>query len=325
MQHPGEMIGNRVQTNELGAKYPKEIDSIVSGTNTDGCSENEATSRVYESDNTVQRPGFSFSENGEGIKRNSWEDIGSARKQYRSISGASRAGNQNGSSFTGKGNTEEKLYSAPEIILKEADTTWLIREAQTSEIASIREEESEKHISHTYESLTQHFGRPLDDARKSFGVSRTAFKAMCRDVGIMRWNYGKRNMGRSSSETRRNISEEVPGKSNFSSGAPPVQFAPVVAHTRQNLKKILVKATYNDAHIRFRLTDSSGISELKENVIKRLHLERNAFTIIYQDDEGEWIIIACDEDVQECIEISRISKTTIIKMLIDRHVDYRAP
>lgn len=109
-------------TSEMqGNKYREDIDSILSvGTNTDCCSDNEAVTLVYESDNTVQRPGFSFFENGEGIKRNSPEEIGSARKQYRSISGASRARNQHGCSFTGEGNTEEILNFAPEIILKEA-------------------------------------------------------------------------------------------------------------------------------------------------------------------------------------------------------------
>ncbi|KAL8101709.1 hypothetical protein AgCh_033557 [Apium graveolens] len=188
---------NTSKTSQIqGTKYREDTLS-----NTDACSENEAISRIYESDNTVQRPEFSFFENGKGLKRNSWKDIGSARKQHRSISGASslcigdikrvhrkrkgtwvdlfygeasEAEDQHGSSFTSEGNTEEILYSAPNIILKEAvhhigHNVADQREAQTSEIASTRKEESEKHSSHTYESLSQHFGRPLDDARKSFG------------------------------------------------------------------------------------------------------------------------------------------------------------
>lgn len=139
----------------------------------------------------------------------------------------------------------------------------------------------------------------------------------------MRWKYGKRNMGRSSSETRRRrINDQVPGNGNFPWVMPP---APVVAHTSQNLNTITVKVTYNGAHIRFKLPDSSGISELEENVIKRLHLERNTFTIKYLDDDGEWILITCDEDVQECIEVSRHLETKTIRMLIDRPVDYNAP
>lgn len=91
------------------------------------------------------------------------------------------------------------------------------------------------------------------------------------------------------------------------------------------MNTITVKVTYKGAHIRFKLPDSSGMSELEENVIKRLHLERNTFTIKYLDDDGEWILITCDEDVQECIEVSRHLETKTIRMLIDGPVDYNAP
>lgn len=277
-----------------------------SSTNTDGYSEHESLSRVYQSDNTVQTPGFLFS--------------GPSRPGHRRLGSVPTPPFHTRSSFPPllkdcNANSQSLLTSSPFPICNAADR----REAETSK----REQESEKNISYTHESISQHFGRPLDDARKSFGVSRTAFKAMCREVGIMRWKYGKRNMGRSSSETRRRrINDQVPGNGNFPSVMPP---APVVAHTSQNLNTITVKVTYKGAHIRFKLPDSSGMSELEENVIKRLHLERNTFTIKYLDDDGEWILITCDEDVQECIEVSRHLETKTIRMLIDRPVDYNAP
>lgn len=222
-----------------------------------------------------------------------------------------------------EGNTVEVDHSASEMLLKEAiqhggDTVADQREAYTSK----REKASGKDVSH--ESLSQLFGRPLDDARKIFGASRTAFKSMCRDVGIERWKYGKRNkrnMGRNPSKPRRRLNDEEPGRRNFSAGMPPVQDTPVVADTSHESNKMTVKATYNGVSIRFNLPDLSGISYLKDNVIKRLPLERNSFSIKYQDDEGEWVLIACDEDVRECMEFSRSLNKTTIKMLLDPPVD----
>ncbi|KAK1403044.1 hypothetical protein POM88_002649 [Heracleum sosnowskyi] len=220
------------------------------------------------------------------------------------------------------GNIMEKDHFAPEMILKESIQHRVHSVADQGVEPHISKQENmlEKDIS--YENLSQYFGRLLDDARKSFGVSRTAFKKMCRDVGITRWKYGKRNMGENSSKPRRRLNDEEGGRRNFSSGMIPVQDTPAVSDTSLDLKKMTVKATYNGVPIRFNLPDLSRLSELQDNVIKRLHLERNSFSIKYHDDEGEWVLIACDEDVRECVEFSRSLQKTTIKMLIDLPVDH---
>ncbi|XP_074332546.1 protein NLP5-like isoform X1 [Apium graveolens] len=222
-------------------------------------------------------------------------------------------------------NVVEIDHSIPEMILREAiqHRGHIVADQGVEDHTSIRENTFEKDISK--KSLSQYFGRSLDETRKIFGVSRTAFKKMCRDVGIKRWKYGERNMRPNSSKPRKRLNDEVPGRRNFLSGMPPVQDTPVVSCTNQNSNKMAVKATYNGVPIRFNLPDSSGLSELQDNVIKRLHLERNNFSIKYQDDEGEWVLIACDEDVQDCVEYSKSLKKTTIKMLLDPPVDKYAP
>ncbi|XP_019151515.1 PREDICTED: protein NLP6-like isoform X2 [Ipomoea nil] len=85
---------------------------------------------------------------------------------------------------------------------------------------------------------------------------------------------------------------------------------------RPELTTITIKATYREDIIRFRLPLSSGIIKLTEEVSKRLKLEVGTFDIKYLDDDHEWVLIACDADLQECIDISRSSGSTIIRLLV---------
>ncbi|KAF7813160.1 protein NLP6-like isoform X1 [Senna tora] len=85
---------------------------------------------------------------------------------------------------------------------------------------------------------------------------------------------------------------------------------------RREMKGVTIKATYREDIIRFRISFSSGIVELKEEVAKRLKLEVGTFDIKYLDDDHEWVLIACDADLQECMDVSRSSGGNIIRLLI---------
>ncbi|XP_028773236.1 protein NLP6 [Neltuma alba] len=85
---------------------------------------------------------------------------------------------------------------------------------------------------------------------------------------------------------------------------------------RREMKTVTIKATYREDIIRFRISSTSGIVELKEEVAKRLKLEVGTFDIKYLDDDQEWVLIVCDADLQECMDISRSSGTNIIRLLV---------
>lgn len=119
--------------------------------------------------------------------------------------------------------------------------------------------------------------------------------------------------------------KEPSRKDYVCSGMPSFQDIDVVAQTSQDTDKINVKAAYNGLAIRFELLNSSGMAELESNVIERLKLERDSFSIKYKDEEGDWVLIACDKDVQKCIEITRSLGKTIIKMLVDLPIGRYAP
>ncbi|MED6121121.1 hypothetical protein PIB30_027331 [Stylosanthes scabra] len=84
----------------------------------------------------------------------------------------------------------------------------------------------------------------------------------------------------------------------------------------KEMKTVTIKATYREDIIRFRVSLNCSIVELKEEVAKRLKLEVGTFDIKYLDDDHEWVLIACDADLQECIDVSRSSASNIIRVLV---------
>lgn len=85
---------------------------------------------------------------------------------------------------------------------------------------------------------------------------------------------------------------------------------------RPEVKIITIKATYREDIIRFRLSLDSGIDKLMEEIAKRLKLELGTFEIKYLDDDHEWVLIACDADLQECVDVLRSSGSNLIRLLV---------
>ncbi|XP_034894948.1 protein NLP6 isoform X1 [Populus alba] len=86
--------------------------------------------------------------------------------------------------------------------------------------------------------------------------------------------------------------------------------------SRQVMNSVTIKATYREDIIRFRISLISGIAELKEEVAKRLRLEVGTFDIKYLDDDHEWVLIARDADLHECMDVSRSSNSNMIRVSV---------
>jgi hypothetical protein len=66
---------------------------------------------------------------------------------------------------------------------------------------------------------------------------------------------------------------------------------------------VTVKASYRGDIIRFRVPSSAGVATVKGEVAKRLGLEASEFDVKYLDDDNEWVLLSCDDDFQECLEV----------------------
>lgn len=86
---------------------------------------------------------------------------------------------------------------------------------------------------------------------------------------------------------------------------------------RQDSVTLTIKATYkDDIIIRFRFPSVSGIVELREEVAKRLKVEVGTFDIKYLDDDHELVLIVCDADLQECLDVLRSCGSVMLRLSI---------
>ncbi|XP_008791813.1 protein NLP2-like isoform X2 [Phoenix dactylifera] len=79
---------------------------------------------------------------------------------------------------------------------------------------------------------------------------------------------------------------------------------------------ITVKATYKDDTVRFKFLPSMGCHRLFEEVGKRFRLLAGTFQLKYMDDEEEWVTLASDSDLQECIEVLEYIGSHSVKLQV---------
>ncbi|XP_020153726.1 protein NLP3 isoform X2 [Aegilops tauschii subsp. strangulata] len=188
--------------------------------------------------------------------------------------------------------------------------------------------------------LQGYFSGSLKDAARSLGVCPTTMKRICRQHGISRWPFRKiskvnRALGKiraiesadcspkptaaASSTSRRAPAPHLPclssalGEDTSSQGSS--QDPPPLTKTtmRKSLlwrsngaegELVTIKANYRGDIIRFRVSCSAGVAAVKEEVAKRLGLDAGAFDVKYLDDDHEWVLLSCDADFQECLDVA---------------------
>ncbi|XP_038970251.1 protein NLP2 isoform X2 [Phoenix dactylifera] len=79
---------------------------------------------------------------------------------------------------------------------------------------------------------------------------------------------------------------------------------------------IHVKATYKEETVRFKFSLSMGFHELIEVIGKRFKLHSGTFRLRYWDDEEEWVILANESDLQECVEVLQYMESQRLRLLV---------
>ncbi|XP_034932429.1 protein NLP2 [Populus alba] len=81
-----------------------------------------------------------------------------------------------------------------------------------------------------------------------------------------------------------------------------------------------VKAIYGVEKVRFCLQPKSGVTDLQQEIGMRFEIDD--FTCIglkYMDDDGDWVRLTCDSDLEECKEIHRICQRNTIKISLHKY------
>ncbi|XP_015168303.1 protein NLP7-like [Solanum tuberosum] len=163
----------------------------------------------------------------------------------------------------------------------------------------------------------------LEDAAKSLHVSRATLKRICRIYNISRWPHHK----------TRNVNVHVSQGVSFQGAEPYVsdQQCPVLsqekgtdylgnkrsAATGKPCDSVMtLKVTYRGDIIKFQLPFSSTRIELEGEVEKRLKISLERFSIKYEDEDDDWILITTDSDLRVGMDSLRLLGRTSMRLLV---------
>ncbi|XP_059653289.1 uncharacterized protein LOC132300287 [Cornus florida] len=152
------------------------------------------------------------------------------------------------------------------------------------------------------EELMKLSGKGMKEAAAIMKVSIYTLRRRCRKCGIQRW-------GSDSSSDLTLVNPVIAPQ--------PRAGNPVATPSR------IISATCGGDTIKFTLPLSSGMVELKEKVSMRLEkLIGGSYKIKYKDDLGSWILMACDHDVQDCLnDVMNVSNPFDLKAVISMVIE----
>ncbi|GKB78630.1 NIN-like protein, partial [Tanacetum coccineum] len=210
------------------------------------------------------------------------------------------------------------------VVLKKKTRDTIVKSGRKRKIDSL-----------TMEAVRKHLGKPIDEAAKSFGVSRSTLKRFCRMNGLSSWP--KPTQSKISTDlTNSKLSQELASNQGFQQSSNPckhiggvvfvvisvkrwscsskrhglsgkwwicgqhryIPSEPDSKYIYQAAQQVMVKATFKDDMIKFRFPVSSGrLSELENQVAQRLDLQGKKLRVKYKDEQNELVLITRDDDL----------------------------
>ncbi|KAJ7544896.1 hypothetical protein O6H91_09G098000 [Diphasiastrum complanatum] len=84
-----------------------------------------------------------------------------------------------------------------------------------------------------------------------------------------------------------------------------------------------IKATCGPDTVRFKMASSYEFLRLQEEISNRLNISLDALNLKYRDDDAEWVLLASDEDLKECIEVMKSTGEHVIRLMVRSPPEYK--
>ncbi|CAK7346027.1 unnamed protein product [Dovyalis caffra] len=87
----------------------------------------------------------------------------------------------------------------------------------------------------------------------------------------------------------------------------------------QEMDSHRVKVTFGNEKIRLRMPNNWGFKDLSQEIVRRFNIDDvHRYDLKYLDDDSEWVLLTCDDDLEECIDICGSSgNNQTIKLLLE--------
>ncbi|TKY75326.1 NLP4 protein [Spatholobus suberectus] len=98
---------------------------------------------------------------------------------------------------------------------------------------------------------------------------------------------------------------------------PKAQYQRPLPKTSSKVDAHRAKVTYGDEKTRFRMPKNWGYEDLLQEIAIRFNVsDMSKFDVKYLDDDCEWVLLTCDADLEECIDVCQSSESGTIKLCL---------
>lgn len=78
-----------------------------------------------------------------------------------------------------------------------------------------------------------------------------------------------------------------------------------------------LKVTFGELKVRFSLRHNWVFRDIQQEIATRFNFDDiSKFHIMYMDDDSEWVLLTCDADLEECLEIHKATHSSVIKLSV---------
>ncbi|KAL8256105.1 hypothetical protein R6Q59_031172 [Mikania micrantha] len=158
----------------------------------------------------------------------------------------------------------------------------------------------------TREVIEKQFGKTMNEAAHNIKVSLSTLKRNCKVLGILEWpgpNLLKRKANDSCTIQIDTNEENVTTQD------------PLTVNINKNI--MFIKAENEDDMIKFNLPVSQAtFATIKKTIGEKFKLLVGTFKLKYLDEDGDWILLTSNEEMNDCIHNLRKSDRILIRLRV---------